>query len=1242
MDAAGLAVGLVGLPNDILDLHERWDSAKDFDSQYRQALNTWDHSRIRLHEWISYAGYDGESLSDDHHIRLDDPDVLVAVRNDFRSISDITNWLQRRQAKLPISPAYSDRSPSEFSTKFLTAPALGHGRNGRMRSSSPIRGFLSWATHGKQFTERVQSLAAIVGRLFDLLPPPGFLHTQIVKLENDTDESLGNEDALTVFPEVIRRLHDLQLDERTRLQKFMLERREIDSWLNVPRVDQEYDMFVSSRVDGTCDWIFQNPAYLSWQSTAIQTGRVLWIHGPPGYGKTVLCARIVDVLKETSLLAYAFSSAYVQAGSKPDIVLRVWLSQLTRQSTIAHEVVWNHMTAPGAVGAVASRKEMQEALKSILHELPGCILTLDGLDEFERSGNSRGQLLETTKLAIAETDTRLLMVSRGDISSEMSIMKDCADPILHEYCLSDDDVKDDIVRFSNVVVDTKLPSQQANVRHALAHQMVEKAGGMFLWVRMQEPQLEDYKSRAALEKVISKMPKGLFSTYERTWREIHHLGDDDQERAFSILRWAIFAFRPLTVAELAVALLLEAETEVEEVDLLETPSITEEYINRGIKRVCGSFIEVRASELDDLPSNRTIHIVHTSAKDYLLLQRPGAAIEGAHTSLADVRAHHKALAMTCLRLVSNDAAWKLVDSEFRGYAAHEWPYHVRAAGGESPDITARIDQLFTRRPFCFESWRKLFFPEDDQAGGPLYYASMLNLSVTMRIVKDKQIGSLDEVGGAHGTALQATCAQGHEAAFELLLSWGADPNVIAGIHGTALICAIYYHRDKMATKLLDHRADPTLVVERDWKPTALHAAIFAKRPEMAELLLQRGAERSISVADRHGWTPLTAAVCDGSFEIVRALIDSNADPNIPHVTSKRTALESAAVNGQMEIVRYLLEHHAEPNARNELGNTVLHITTIKGDLGMIQLLLDHGAKLDLVNRDGETPLVQAVFCKHAEAADLLLRSGSVTSGLTKYHRTPLHIASAHGDAAMVGLLLRYGADPARTESPSGTGPGYTPLNLAAVAEHGAVVDLLLHSGQSIQVLYGARELETPVNRAAFHGHLRILELLFEGDPKGTSTDKYGRTAIHWAALGGSLDTFDYLIEKGFDPLAEDDARQTILHFAAASGSSSMVQKVLQFPGISGPTQKEAVWTPLHWASRRGDSALVRMLINAGATETSVQSSDPASSFTPWTIAEFHGNTGLISDPSYPLQKDDMPGLAACSNGFGCEGCQAVR
>lgn len=181
MDGAGLAIGLIGLPNDVLELHERWDSAKDFDHHYRQVLLSWQSSDFHLKEWILYAGFDGNALSKRHNSRLDDPDVFSIVKKSFENIESIAERLRKRQKRLRINPAHAEDFPHHTDKHSLGVPGSGHvfGKEAR-RSPSPVRGFLSWASHGKLFAEHAKDLADAVGHLYQHVPPSTLQESELV------------------------------------------------------------------------------------------------------------------------------------------------------------------------------------------------------------------------------------------------------------------------------------------------------------------------------------------------------------------------------------------------------------------------------------------------------------------------------------------------------------------------------------------------------------------------------------------------------------------------------------------------------------------------------------------------------------------------------------------------------------------------------------------------------------------------------------------------------------------------------------------------------------------------------------------------------------------------------------------------------------------------------------------------------------------------------------------------------
>ncbi|KAK1993863.1 hypothetical protein LX36DRAFT_545586, partial [Colletotrichum falcatum] len=100
------------------------------------------------------------------------------------------------------------------------------------------------------------------------------------------------------------------------------------------------------------------------------------------------------------------------------------------------------------------------------------------------------------------------------------------------------------------------------------------------------------RKRKQLEKDIDAAPAGLEGLYDRNWERIEVLRHEERTRAFSLLRWAAFSVRPLTVFETTGAVLLDEDCE--DLPLDEFPgSVDDDYINSEILGLCGSLIEVQ-------------------------------------------------------------------------------------------------------------------------------------------------------------------------------------------------------------------------------------------------------------------------------------------------------------------------------------------------------------------------------------------------------------------------------------------------------------------------------------------------------------------------------------------------------------------------------------------------------------------------------------------------------------------------
>ena len=67
-----------------------------------------------------------------------------------------------------------------------------------------------------------------------------------------------------------------------------------------------------------------------------------------------------------------------------------------------------------------------------------------------------------------------------------------------------------------------------------------------------------------------------------------------------------------------------------------------------------------------------------------------------------------------------------------------------------------------------------------------------------------------------------------------------------------------------------------------------------------------------------------------------------------------TELMKASGNGHIEIVKTILDHNANVDIQNDLGETALTFASFNGHIDCVRLLLENGANATLKNKDGKT------------------------------------------------------------------------------------------------------------------------------------------------------------------------------------------------------------------------------------------------------------------------------------------------
>ena len=328
--------------------------------------------------------------------------------------------------------------------------------------------------------------------------------------------------------------------------------------------------------------------------------------------------------------------------------------------------------------------------------------------------------------------------------------------------------------------------------------------------------------------------------------------------------------------------------------------------------------------------------------------------------------------------------------------------------------------------------------------------------------------------------------------------------------------------------------------------TPLIGATKYNNPEAVKLLLEHGANPNHQ--NQSGISALMLASEQGFFECVRNLCEGGADVELAPSgktalsmnLSGQTPLFCAAKEGHVEIVKYLLDRNANPNATNHYGVSVLWIPCQRGLTKIVELLLEKGANPEIApsgpeaeerSISGWTPLYAAIKSRQYPVVKLLLRNGANPNAVTSLGSTPFLLASEIGDLEVIKCFVENGANldysPSGKEADDLNITGQTALFMATLKEQNDVVQYLIEKGSKVNVKnrYGV----SPLLLCAEGGNETLVKLLVSVgadvnmSPSGELATEHilaGQTPLYGAAKKGHYHICKFLIEKGAQVNAE--------------------------------------------------------------------------------------------------------------------------
>ncbi|KAM0277760.1 hypothetical protein ACHAQH_005553 [Verticillium albo-atrum] len=636
-----------------------------------------------------------------------------------------------------------------------------------------------------------------------------------------------------------------------------------------------------------------------------------------------------------------------------------------------------------------------------------------------------------------------------------------------------------------------------------------------------------------------------------------------------------------------------------------------------------------------------VQFVHQSVKDFLSV-RSQDETSGLPSPKQFEKDGHARLAEGCLRYLSLRETYELSTPSFGAthntdalsdpplfrYAVKNWKWHCKRAealGAPQRDVVLRA---FGARPDAFKRWPNLhnsLYP--DHFLHPDYDLALLAVrknivSLVEHLCETGELVHQARFGLDIGSYLSLAATKGSCEVMKVLLKYGADPNAPDEL---ALSAACRAGNLDMLRMLLDAGAkfDTELshTASNRWSrmppssQNSIALAAYSGDAEVVRLVLEHDPDALANPWNQHlaleqllagvvafhseqeDWESFTNTLRSRRSSIMSLLTTDSIDLGSIFGAKRGSGLMSMFC-AAMGFSRESLDMWVQMNVTMTPGalTDLLGLIASVGPLSAMQQLVDLGGAGMVVGHlteEDENLLHAAALNESPAIACYLLDLGTELNAQDSDGKTPLHDAARHGTKTQVELLLNHGADTSLT-----TTRGSTVLHMALrnpkLRPCKSLLARLFAADGSRHV--ADRDGVLPIHVAAAQGWLATVEWLIQIGAEISSRDDLGRTPLHAAAASMSLDStavVQFLVDRGLAVEDADEGGMTPLHHALYSYdplhkevydpdvSLANARYLLQ-QGASADARDIEGTTPLHHAAWRGNVAIVKLLLEAGA------------------------------------------------------------
>ncbi|KAF8258295.1 hypothetical protein EI94DRAFT_1623211 [Lactarius quietus] len=697
-------------------------------------------------------------------------------------------------------------------------------------------------------------------------------------------------------------------------------------WLSPPDPSENQNIACEVCYDGTATWFIQGSTFLEWN----MTGSLLWIHGKPGAGKSILCSTVIrqiESMQDTATASMAFFYFDFRDDEKRNRrgLLASLLVQFCDRSDDCCDILSRLYSVHGNGLRQPSDRTLLDCLKEMLSagKLGATYIIVDAIDEcptISGTPSAREKVLDlvTDLVNLRNPNLHLCVTSRPEADIRTVLLPFVTHSVsLHDEMGQMEDIDNYISSFVNS--DKTMSQWREEDRNLVISKLHSEAAGMFRWVFCQLDKLRRCLP-GRIRSALDELPKTLDVTYERTLQDID---EENWGYAHRLLQCIAVASRPLRLEELAEFLAIDF-------DAGRFPTLVAnwrpENPGNAVLSTCSSLITVVT--VDGFP---VVQFSHFSVQEFLMssrlakgpLSRYYISLEPAHAIVA------QACLSVLLQLDNRINKRSLENYPLARYAAQHWVDHANFPN-VSPRAQYAMTHLFDRDLPHFSAWVWIYDVDQSQRSmdsetpsqpnaPPTYYAVLCDLPCIVEWLGTTRSQDANELGGYYGTPLCAAAARGFLRTAQVLVESGVHVDA-AGRNG--------------------------------WSP--LLWASDSGFLELSRLFLAYGAD--INFRDSRSRTPLSLSTAKGHLETATLLLQHGADVNVWE--SGQGTVLMKALQSDLIFAQLLLTHGADVDARDDNGSSLLHLAAEQGKFMSVRWLLNHGAGSLVQNNQWWTTFLQ--------------------------------------------------------------------------------------------------------------------------------------------------------------------------------------------------------------------------------------------------------------------------------------------